>query len=91
MEELADARPLARLFGFPYFPLTPLFPWLGPIGMIPLPSRWLIGFAEPVATDHLGAAAADDPAMVFEVTDQVRETIQHMLHELVAERGAPFG
>ncbi len=88
---IANARPLARLFGFPYFPVTPLFPWLGPIGMIPLPSRWLIGFAEPVATDRLGAGAADDPAMVFEVTDQVRETIQHLLHALIAERGKPYG
>jgi 1-acyl-sn-glycerol-3-phosphate acyltransferase len=88
---IANARPLARVLGFPYFPITPLFPWFGPLGMIPLPSRWLIRFAEPVTTDGLGAGAADDPSVVFEITDQVRETIQHLLHELLIERGEPFG
>lgn len=88
---IGNARPLARLFGFPYFPITPLFPWLGLLGMIPLPSKWLIGFAEPIATDRLDSGAADDPATVFEVSDQVRETIQQMLYKLLLERGEPFG
>src|SRR6266542_2310422 len=88
---IADARPLARLFGFPYFPITPLFPWFGPLGMIPLPSKWLIGFAEPVATDGLEPGSADDPATVFEVSDQVRETIQQTLYRLLLERGEAFG
>ena len=39
---IARAPALARLLGWPYFPITPLFPWLGPLGMIPLPSKWII-------------------------------------------------
>jgi 1-acyl-sn-glycerol-3-phosphate acyltransferase len=88
---IANARPVARLFGFPYFPITPLFPWLGPLGLIPLPSKWLIGFGEPVQTNGYEAGAADDPATVFELTDQVRETIQQMLYKLLLERGEAFG
>ncbi len=88
---IANARPIARLFGFPYFPITPLFPWLGPLGAIPLPSRWLIGFGEPVPTDKYDASSADDPATTFELTDQVRETIQQMLYKLLMERGGAFG
>ncbi len=88
---IANARPVARLFGFPYFPITPLFPWLGPLGVIPLPSKWVIGFGEPVPTNGYGAGAADDPATVFELTDQVRETIQQMLYKLLLERGDAFG
>ena len=88
---IGDARPIARLFGFPYFPITPLFPWLGPLGAIPLPSRWLIGFGEPIPTDGYEDGAADDPATVFELTDQVRETIQQMLHKQLRERGDAFG
>ncbi|HKB31882.1 MAG TPA: lysophospholipid acyltransferase family protein [Streptosporangiaceae bacterium] len=88
---LGNARPIARLLGLPYFPITPLFPWFGPIGAIPLPSRWLIGFGEPVPTDGYEAGAADDPAIVFELTDQVREIIQQLLRQLLAERGNAFG
>jgi 1-acyl-sn-glycerol-3-phosphate acyltransferase len=88
---IANARPLARLFGFPYFPITPLFPWFGALGAVPLPSRWFIGFGNPMATEGYGAAAADDPATVFELTDQVRETIQQMLYDLLLERGEAFG
>ena len=39
---------LARMFGLPYFPITPTFPWLGPLGMVPLPSKWHIHFGEPM-------------------------------------------
>ncbi len=34
---------LARLLGVPYIPITPLFPLLGPLGLVPLPSKWLLG------------------------------------------------
>ncbi len=88
---IANARPVARLFGFPYFPITPLFPWLGPLGAIPLPSKWLIGFGEPVPTDGYEPGAADDPATVFELSDQVRERVQQLLYKLLLERGEAFG
>ena len=73
---------LARLLGVPYIPITPFFPWLGPLGMLPLPSKWLIEFGEPIRTDTYGDGAADDPMLVFNVTDQVRETIQQTLYSL---------
>ena len=62
---------LARLLGVPDLPITPLFPLLGPLGLIPLPSKWLIEFGEPIRTDEYDAGAADDPMLVFNVTDQV--------------------
>ena len=37
----------------PYFPLTPTFPWLGPLGLVPLPSKWYIEFGEPIDTAPL--------------------------------------
>ncbi|MGV7750359.1 hypothetical protein PJM50_29345, partial [Mycobacterium kansasii] len=58
---LADVKPVARLLGLPYAPITPLFPWLGPLGMVPLPSKWHIEFGEPIATDRFTEADADDP------------------------------
>jgi 1-acyl-sn-glycerol-3-phosphate acyltransferase len=77
---------LARLLGLPYVPVTPFFPWLGPLGLVPLPSKWLLEFGEPIRTDEYDAGAADDPMLVFNVTDQVRETIQQSLYELLGER-----
>ena len=88
--KLGDIRPLARLLGAPYFPVTPTFPHLGPLGMIPLPSKWYIEFGEPIMTEGLGAAEADDPMLVFNLTDQVRETIQHTLYRLLGQRRNAF-
>ncbi|WP_063002211.1 lysophospholipid acyltransferase family protein [Nocardia mikamii] len=88
--KLADIKPLARLLGLPYFPVTPTFPHLGPLGAIPLPSKWTIEFGEPIATEDYTAEAADDPMTMFEVTDQVRETIQQTLYKLLTKRRNPF-
>jgi len=82
---------LARLLGLPYLPVTPFFPWLGPLGLVPLPSKWLIEFGEPIRTDSYDEGAADDPMLVFNVTDQVRETIQQTLYSLLMQRRSVFG
>jgi 1-acyl-sn-glycerol-3-phosphate acyltransferase len=81
---------LARLLGVPYIPITPLFPWLGPLGLVPLPSKWYLEFGEPIRTDEYDAGAADDPMLVFNVTDQVRETIQQTLYALLRQRSSVF-
>lgn len=82
---------LAKMLGLPYLPITPFFPLLGPLGMIPLPSKWLMEFGEPIRTDEYDASAADDPMLVFNVTDQVRETIQQTLYSLLMQRRSVFG
>ncbi|MGN6251874.1 MAG: 1-acyl-sn-glycerol-3-phosphate acyltransferase [Marmoricola sp.] len=82
---------LARLLGIPYIPVTPFFPWLGPLGLVPLPSKWIIDFGEPIRTDEYDDTAADDPMLVFNVTDQVREAIQQRLYTLLMERTSVFG
>ncbi len=87
---IANIKPLARAFGLPYFPVTPTFPLLGPLGAIPLPSKWLIEFGEPIPTDHLPEGAAEDPMVVFNLADRVRETIQQSLYRLLLRRGHPF-
>ena len=87
---LANVGTLARVLGLPYVPITPTFPLLGPLGLVPLPSKWIIEFGEPIDTSAYGAAAADDAALVFDVTDQVRETIQQTLYRLLAHRPSTF-
>ncbi|MGW4638224.1 lysophospholipid acyltransferase family protein [Sphaerisporangium sp. NPDC004334] len=88
--KIGDFRSLARLLGLPYIPITPLFPWLGPLGLVPLPSKWMIQFGEPVRTDEYDPEEAEDPMLVFNLTDQVRELIQQQLNHLRLQRGHAF-
>jgi 1-acyl-sn-glycerol-3-phosphate acyltransferase len=88
---VGNARSLARLLRLPYFPITPLFPWFGPLGAVPLPSRWIIDFGAPVDTSGYPAGAWRDPAVIAELTAAVRGSIQARLDDLVDERGPAFG
>jgi len=87
---LADIRPLAQLTGFPYFPITPTWPWLGPLGLVPLPSKWRIQFHPAVRTDELPRAAADDPSIVMDYADRVRDVIQEGLVANLMQRRSAF-
>ncbi|HEU0086467.1 MAG TPA: lysophospholipid acyltransferase family protein [Pseudonocardiaceae bacterium] len=87
---IGDIKPLARLLGAPYFPVTPFFPLLGLLGAVPLPTKWYIEFGEPIHTDGYEPAAAEDPMLVFNLTDQVRETIQQTLYRLLTQRRNVF-
>ena len=87
---IANAKPLARLLGLPYFPITPLFPLAGLAGLLPLPSKWCIEFGAPISTADYNGSAADDAALIVELTNQVRETIQKTLYQLLAGRRNAF-
>ncbi|MCV7177272.1 lysophospholipid acyltransferase family protein [Mycolicibacterium sphagni] len=87
---IADVKLLARVLGLPYFPITPLFPLAGPAGLIPLPSKWHIAFGTPIETADYDETAADDPMVTFDLTDQVRETIQQTLYQLLTKRRNMF-
>ncbi|MCF2528437.1 lysophospholipid acyltransferase family protein [Yinghuangia soli] len=87
---IGNFRTLARLLGLPYFPVTPTFPLLGPVGLLPLPTRWHIEFGEPIRTDAYPVQTADDPMVVFNLTDEVRETIQHTIYRVLMQRRSVF-
>ena len=88
--KLAESPTLAKLLGAPFVPITPTFPWLGPLGLIPLPSRWRIEFCEPIDLSEYPPEAADDRALLFEISERVRETIQEQLYEALVKRGSAF-
>jgi 1-acyl-sn-glycerol-3-phosphate acyltransferase len=81
---------LARLLGVPYLPVTPTWPLFGPLGLLPLPSKWLIEFGAPVPTDAYDPGAEEDPMLVFDLTDRVRQTIQQTLYALLMQRRSVF-
>lgn len=72
----------AKSVGIPYVPVTPTFPWLGPAGLLPLPSKWRIQFGAPIDLDAYGPDAADDRLLVGRLAEQVRATVQAMVDEL---------
>ncbi len=87
---LAKSPLLAKLTGFPYFPISPTFPWLGLLGLLPLPTKWYIDFSEPIPTDGYGPDAASNLVLISQLTDQVRNVVQEMIHERLAKRRSIF-
>jgi 1-acyl-sn-glycerol-3-phosphate acyltransferase len=90
---LFDLRLVARLLGLPYFPVVAqllALPIIGPFALLPLPSKWIIEYGEPIDTTSYGPHAADDPMVVFDLTDQVRDRIQRMLHRNLMGRRSVF-
>lgn len=87
---LAKSNTMAKLIGFPYFPISPTFPWLGLLGFVPLPTKWYIDFGEPVAMDTYGPDAADDVMLVSQLTDQVRNVVQEMIYNRLSQRRSVF-
>jgi 1-acyl-sn-glycerol-3-phosphate acyltransferase len=83
---LAGANWVGRPLGLPYFPITPTFPLLGPLGLVPLPSKWSLDFADPLPTEPYGPDAADDPILVNRLSEQVRRQIQGMIDGRLARR-----
>jgi len=89
---LARSNLLARITGFPYFPISPTWPWLGPLGFIPLPTRWSIDFGAPIPMEGYRPEAANNPVLVSQLTDQVRNVVQEMIYRrLAARRSVLFG
>jgi hypothetical protein len=80
---LARVTWFAKSVGIPYVPVTPTFPWLGPLGLVPLPSKWRIKFGEPLdVAGEYGPEAADDRLLVGRLSEQVRAQVQAMVDEL---------
>lgn len=90
---LYNMKTLARLLGLPYFPVVAqmfALPVLGPVALLPLPTRWHIEYGDPIDTTDYGPDAADDPMAVFDLTDRVRDTIQQMLYRNLMGRRSVF-
>ncbi len=88
--KIANMPILPRLIGSPFVPVTPLFPWFGLLGLMPLPSKWFIEFCDPIDVSQYPPEAADDRSLVLELSERVRATIQERLRENLLTRKTPF-
>ncbi len=84
--KIASVDWLGRPLGLPYLPITPTFPLLGPLGVIPLPAKWSIDFADPIPMDTYGPEGAEDPILVNRLSEQVRSIVQGMVDSRLARR-----
>jgi 1-acyl-sn-glycerol-3-phosphate acyltransferase len=88
---LARATAVGRLLGLPYLPITPTFPWLGLLGLVPLPTKWTIRFGEPInLADRYETADPGDPALLGRLREEVRQRIQRMVLEGLRRRRSIF-
>src|SRR5262245_46493054 len=83
----ANLEGLGRVLGMPAFPITATFPWLGPLGMLPLPVKYQIYFGEPI---QFQGSPTDEDALVDERVEQVKEAIRALLERGLAERRGIF-
>lgn len=81
---------LSKALGVPYVPVTATFPLLGPLGLLPAPTKWRIRFGEPIDVTEFGAAAESDEVLVGRLAERVRGTIQTMVDDMVATRRSVF-
>ena len=81
----------ARALGLPFLPVTPTFPLLGPLGVLPLPSKWLIRIGKPLALEHLEPDAASDELLVSRLTEELRSQIQSLVEIGLSDRESTWG
>jgi 1-acyl-sn-glycerol-3-phosphate acyltransferase len=84
---LANWRSVAGALGMPAFPVTPTFPWLGPLGLLPLPVKYRIYFGEPI---RFQGSPSDEDALIEEKVGHVREAIEALFARGLAERKGVF-
>jgi len=81
----------ARAVGLPFLPVTPTFPWLGPLGFLPLPTKWVIRIGEPIQLGHLEPDSAADELLISRLTEDLRVQIQGLVDVALAERESVWG
>ena len=89
---LIDLKPLARVLGLPFFPVTPTFPLLGPLGLLPYPVKYEISYGQPMRFyEEFPDRIIDDPHAVRYMAEQVRRRIQEMVDRGALKRRARKG
>jgi 1-acyl-sn-glycerol-3-phosphate acyltransferase len=83
----AKSPTIAKMIGFPYFPFSHTFPWLGLIGFVPIPTKWYIDMGEPIPMEY-GPEAVNNLVLVSQLTDQVRNIVQEMIYNRLAQRSS---
>lgn len=88
---LYNVKPIADLVKFPYFPLTPFFPWFGLLGALPLPTKYKIRYGEPLYFyKDYDDSVLKEPDIIKNLADQVRAIVQEMVDDMLSKRKGVF-
>jgi hypothetical protein len=89
---MLDMKPLARLLNFPYMPVTPMMLLLGPLGMLPLPTKYTIYYGKPLYfyRDY-PPETVKDPETIYGLVDTVKTRVQELIDQGLRERKGVFG
>lgn len=89
---MIDLKPLARVLNFPYMPVTPFMIALGPLGLLPLPTKYTIYYGEPLHfyRDH-PPETVKDPETIYRLVEQVRTRVQELIDLGLRQRKGVFG
>lgn len=87
---LAKSPTIARAIGFPFFPISITWPWLGLLGFVPMPTKWFIDFGEPISLDGYSEEALNNLVLISQLSDQTRNIVQQMIFSRLAKRRSIF-
>jgi len=87
---LRDTPIISNFTGYPIPPISLRWPWLGLLGLVPLPTKWYIDFGEPISVDQYGPEAVDNLILISQLTNDVRNVIQKMIYRRLSERDSIF-
>jgi 1-acyl-sn-glycerol-3-phosphate acyltransferase len=78
----------ARAVGLPFLPVTPTFPIFGPLGFLPLPTKWVIRIGEPISIEHLPPDAASDELLISRMNEELRSHVQTLIDTGLSDRSS---
>ena len=80
----------ARALGMPFVPVTPTFPLLGPLGLLPLPTKWIVEIGDPIPLDSLEAGALDDDLLLSRLNEELRSRIEKLVSQALERRASAW-
>lgn len=83
---LARVSNIGRSLGANFLPITPTFPWFGPLGLLPAPVKWRVVVGEPIDLSSYGEHSADDALVVHRLNEQIRSILQALVDQAKASR-----
>lgn len=87
---LFNSKLMAKLLHMPAFPVTPFWPLFGPMGGIPLPSKYRIVFGHPMDFSNYDEETINDPDKIRELVNKVQSEVKHLVDIGLDMRKVPF-
>lgn len=84
---LAKLPPPKTSSGLPFIPVTPTFPWFGLLGLLPLPSKWIIQFGDPIGGPQ-GEPDGDDEVEMSRAAENLRSSVQALVERALGRRSS---